>query len=392
MANVVFLESGTSASQTTAFYSSFSATVPTSVTTPTFSGPRSLACDSTGSNTTCVALRTGVMADAGRRVSVYFRVSALPGTNANFISAVDSGNTTTIWRLQLQTNGKLRFVGTGNGTSGNTVLSANNWYRVVVANTITDSTHNSFKCWLQDVQAGGAIPAAAELTETNLTLAAAGQSRLQLGWTTAPGASIVVYFQHVYVDDGTDLADPASSGPPSNAPLLVTNKFANASAVYASNANYATRGTGAINEQPISTTNGQNITNNTATGEYSTAIQAADLGDADVIGATLIGSMGWLFCSGISTDQIVLLNTAATPTVAITSSSTVVFAPNTSSSYPQDSANRSIGIKRPTGNSTDSIYGDGGILIAYTSPLGRSLFGTPYGAGGQRQMQQLLAT
>src|ERR1051326_3244361 len=111
----------------------------------------------------------GVIADAGRRISFYFRKTANPSSITRTIISV-----TAEWSLGISSTRKL-VLGAESGTStGATTLLNNTWDRITIASTITNISTNQFRVFLDD-------GTSAECTLSNKTLTSTGTADLSLG-------------------------------------------------------------------------------------------------------------------------------------------------------------------------------------------------------------------
>jgi len=141
MAVTKFMESGTDATQDLSFWSSSIGTVA-SATNQSHTGPRSIEASAGAGNSNSWVLRSGVLADAGRRISFYVRWSMLPTSSGPyFVKAMKADGTTTVWIMDLLSTGHLLIAGQGatSGT-GTANISANTWYHITISYTITNTS------------------------------------------------------------------------------------------------------------------------------------------------------------------------------------------------------------------------------------------------------------
>src|SRR3990167_4845723 len=110
------------------------------------SGLASWKADSGAGNAAAYLRKTAILADAGRRISVYFRFNAFPANVMSILTLFDS--TEGLWSLEVQVNpsGVLSF----EGVTGST-LSTGIWYRICLAYTITSSTISEFRVYLNGI-------------------------------------------------------------------------------------------------------------------------------------------------------------------------------------------------------------------------------------------------
>lgn len=344
MPNTTWMEPGSDATQNTGLFTGTSGTVTSDTTVPADTGPRSIKFDSTGSNVIATVNRSGILADVGRRITMYRRFDSLPSSDSNIITFVDAAGAATIARLQLRTTGKLRFVGSTSGADGSATMPTTTFVRISIAYTITSTSVNEFRCWIDGV---------ADATASNLTLAATGTDRLYIGWVTIPGASKVTYARDIYVDDGSDLTDVGN--------VKVTAKLP--TAVNANTWN-TTGGTGAVNERPINDANFKQETTTTQLNQNYN-LETAGAGDVNISSKTIIGCMAWVrskisATSGAPTPKITFngIDYAVTLTTGILYYFKVVDSPT----YPSDAAG--IGMVS-SGAAGDTFLYECGVLVAY---------------------------
>jgi hypothetical protein len=363
--NVNWAESGGEATQDLKFWSTTSTGVGDTLDVSTVNprtGTRSIRIVHASSNATFVR-RDNCLVDGGTRLFLGQSLTALPTADTAFLSIMNSSSTAIV-RLFITSTGAVKLiaaVGTLSKTSATTPIIANTYHRITWAFRLTNATTDyAMKVFVDDIEVLSA-------TNTDGTINSVGANRFQWGVVLNPAnwSGTAYADDFVVLDVSTEANDAAKLAAAGN--LHVTTKFADSGTVYASNSNYTNIGTGAINERPPSATNAKTITSNTATGEFSSAIEAAAAGDIDISAATYLGAVGWAYASGLATDQLVLMNTPAIPSPAIASTIALVTSPFTSASYPQDGTNRTIGIRRPTGGTADSVYADGGVLVVYIS-------------------------
>jgi hypothetical protein len=310
----------------------------------------------------------GVLADAGRRISVRVRFDHTPdpaaGTGIIRIMTSASGN---IAEVRLDSAGKLRlYAGSTGGTlqqTGSTTLSMNGttWYRIAFCYTITSSTVNEFRVYLN-----GTL----ELTASNVAAQTTGTSHLRVGWTgTTAGANKVMYSQDHYVDDSSALTDPGDVRVTGKMPAS-TSGTTNAWTLVGS----APNRWDAVDERPASTTNRYT---QTATGQVSEQflVEADAVGDDDITGATVLGKTGWAHyavAAGAGSTLISMHLQGSLITLTTTAASGVYQTHFKVATSAHGSADL-IGL-RSSGTTADSQFAEAGILIAYiagAAPSGR---------------------
>ncbi len=143
--------------------------------------------------------KSGVLDDAGRRTSCWrYFPETTPTGGGGIVACTDAAGTAAI-SINLGTAAKLSIVSGGGSTVGLTVLSDSTWYRISLSYTITNSTTYEARLYLD-----GNL----EATRTAGTLVTTVTERFQLNLGTTLGTDFVSHADLVYIDDGTDLADP----------------------------------------------------------------------------------------------------------------------------------------------------------------------------------------
>ena len=344
------MEAGTDATFGFEFYSSTTGTVssdPAQVQT----GLRSIKCDSTGSGLEASVLKQGILDDAGRRISCYFRFSTLPTADTDILIAWASGDTSNPWSLRLRTSGKLALWSASQlGTDGST-LSINTWYRISVAYKITSTTVYDLRVFVNGVL---------DISVTNGTaLFTTGTLDLAVGWIGDGTNNAITNVDDLYVDDSAALTDPGN--------IHITAKLPNSNNVNNFNtaigANPANRWTN-VNERALSETNGWGD-NAASTQLENYTLQTAAVGDVDISAATIIARMAWIWAKQLiavaGTPGIT--NNGTTTGITLTTTSTLYTDIVDSSIYPSDVAGigmRSAGV---AADATDLF--ECGMLIAY---------------------------
>jgi hypothetical protein len=311
----------------------------------------------------------GVLADAGRRISVRMRFDHTPdpaaGTGIIRIMTSTSGN---IAEVRLDSAGHLRlYAGSTGGTlqqTGSTTLSMNGttWYRIAFCYTITSSSVNEFRVYLDGTQ---------ELTASDVASQTTGTSHLRVGYTgTTAGANKVMYSQDHYVDNDTGLTDPGNVRVTGKMPASISGTT-NAWATVGSGTNRWDR----VDERPASTANRYTQTANTQVIEQF-LVEADSVGDDDLTGATVLGKTGWAHyavAAGAGSTLISMYLQGGLFTLTTTAASGVYqthFKVATSAHASADL----IGL-RSSGTTADSNFAEAGILIAYTTATSVSITG-----------------
>lgn len=352
-----FLESGTDATQDLSFWTS-TAGASSSSTAASHTGPRSVLLFTSSPATTASVGKTGILADAGSRISVYFRFDTLPPSSVNTIQ-IRQSSTNVVYAIQLNNAGTLRFVPTGvTPVNGTKVLNVNTWYRISIGYTITNSTTFVFNAYINGVL---------ENTMNSGTLTNVTSNQLFLLNSSTTGTNASMYFDDIYVDSLTTANDPGN--------IIVTNKrpVANGAAnafttqIGSGGSGYGTGHAPQVNEQPLSVTNGWSIASaSLLTEEYT--IEASNVGDVNVSNPryALVDYMGWIHAKrgATATDRNIVVNGSATA-VTLTTTATTYLKAAGSTTYP--SGNTAIGMNNNSVNNLVSFY-ECGILLAYKLP------------------------
>lgn len=318
----------------------------------------------------------GVMADAGRRISFWIYLSVLPtGTGETIVRVLTSGGTT-CYVLQITSGGVLQlrstFDGTQLGSNGST-LAAATWYRIALAQVLTSTSNYTIKTYLN----GGASPDIS-ITGASGNLNSVSSADLTIGIGQSHG--VTAYYQHVFVDNGTDGLDPAGAGNH----LYLTAKLPTGNGAnnqYTANGSASGTGTGNaryINTRPYTTADFLNQTSGGSLDE-DFAIQANSAGDDDISsGCTIIAHRAWQIAR--------LTGSGATPTVSHFDNAVVTaFTPNAtfttatthdtvSATYP--STQPICGQRSTKGSGKVPAFCAAGVIIAYTKAAGTQFTST----------------
>jgi len=275
---ITFLESGTDATQGLEFYASTAGTV-TSSSTVARTGPRSLKFDGTTVNAIAPPGSANV---ASGRASFWMRWDgslSSGGNNCNPIGICDGSTSDAMLidndtlgadRFQLKNNGTTRVT----GTLDTSTLASDTWHHFAIAWTRTSSSVNRFKFWIN-----GTL----DIDATNVTWNATGQDQFRIGHMNVSGAPNLTYIDDIYVDDDSSLIRPGD--------IRVTAKLP----VSETTSNWDTDvGTGAVNERPLSVTNGKQHAAATDVQENFT-LEGAGEGDANCSDNRIIAHCGWVY-------------------------------------------------------------------------------------------------
>ncbi len=337
---ITFLEAGTAATYGLEFYASVVGTV-TSDSGTVHTGLRSLKVGTYSQAFT----PTGVVADAGTRISFYMNMAALSSSKTDMIGP--HGGSGYSFVLGCNSTGKLLFRdASGVETAGTFTVTAGVWIRICLAYTITSPSVNHIKIYVN-----GTI----DIDVTNATMnASANELTFNNGGIVyGPPATGGIFFSDIYVDGDSTLADTGD--------IRVTAKLPSATNT---NGFDTTGGSGAVNERPLSTTNfKQHAAISDVQQNYT--LETAAGGDVDVSAATLVGRCAWLWAKGAAggagTPKI--MDNGTETAIVLTSSAALFSLRTTSSTYPSNAAG--IGM-RSTNNADDTFLYECGTLLAYT--------------------------
>jgi len=356
-ATTIFMESGTDATQDFTFYSSTSGTVTSDSSAP-ITGTRSILLNTSSPATLAFANSpAATMADAGRRITFRCKFDTIPAADA-VIFQVRNASSNNVLQLGVNSTANLKLLNTGViSVTGTTVLRVNTVYRVAFSYIITSAS-----VWTVNVFLNGKL----EITQNSGTLTNTTGTNFRLTVAAAAGANVKFWFDDVFLDNGTDLADPGN--------IIVTNKRPNANGaangfttqIGAGGSGYGTGHSPQVNEQPLSTTNGWSIASASALTEQYT-IEGAATGDVDVSRRdySLVDYMGWIDAKTASagTRNIVLAGVATN--ITTTTSFALYTKVAGSTTYP--STNTAIGMNNNSVNNLTSLA-ECGILLAYKLP------------------------
>lgn len=361
---VLFAEPGGSPQQGAGLFSSTSGSIAVdnlaSPAPPSGSNGYSIKADTTASPATAFVARTALLGSNGR-VSGYFMFANVSGSDSvQSLRILDSGGTGVAGVTFTQTQAVALNDGSGTvaptvwGTSAGT-YNLNQWYRWAVTWNWTSQTVNAFKLYIDGVQI---------VSVTNKTLLGTlAPNVLRLGWGGAvPGASRVMRFAHVYVDDDSSLADPGDVRCTAKQYVGTSEDATNNAFDTALGTAVATLGSRylALSERPNNDSNGWQHAATTQKIETFT-LQAASAGDADIAAATLIGWMHWVRTKTASAATLTNTDNSVDVTgISNTTTITNFLHLTTSATYPTGR----FGVKS-TGTTTDSFFYEGGIVAAY---------------------------
>ena len=357
MPSCVFMESGGQATHGLEFYSS-SAGAATVDGTVTRNGPKSIKLNTSSPAVDARVTRTGVLADAGRRISFWFRFSAAPAASSAFCRALNSGGTARV-RIRLTTSRTLSVEGVGASTvTGSTVLSVDTWYRITFSYSITSTTIYTAKVYIN-----GTL----EATANTGTLTGTGTVDIDWQADTTNGTNRLMYFSDIYIDDGTDSSDPGKIGVTYKAPNANTNINEFDTGVGASPANRWEN----VDDRPISAATGWQQAASAEAEEVYT-LQNRITGDLDIGRYPIVAVCGWVWAKqttgGGGSPAIFVSSTGYS--ITLTSTAALHTKLLTQDTYPNSDDPTPYGIgMRSGGTADDTFLYECGCLIAYEEKI-----------------------
>lgn len=300
---------------------------------------------------TSVLGKPGVLSDSGSRMSAYIYINTLPSSTSTFMRASTSGLATVV-SLRLTSTGVLQIWDANGqiGSSGST-LSTGVWYRVSFAYTITSTTVNEFRVFLNGIQ---------NISVSNATVANTGSDNFRISSLSSSS----IRFSDIYVDDSSALTDTGD--------IWVTAKRPNANGsttnfttqIGSGGSGYGAGHTPQVNERPNSDSNGWSVvvTGSSITENY--AIEGRATGDIDLSSATIVDYMGWIRAKSLTSETGTINLTGSSTNISLTSTTATFLKVKGSSTYPSGDA---IGMTTATTSTTVSIY-EAGIVVAYLAP------------------------
>lgn len=301
---------------------------------------------------------TGILADAGRRITMYIYLNALPTTAAASLFGVNAAGGA-ICLVRLTTAGTLQLWNSTTaqvGTDGAT-LSTGIWYRLCLSYTITNGTTNRFVLFKDTVQT---------ISVTNGTFdTPTGSNRVKIG-NTDSNAGLDFRSSDHYVDDSSALTDTGDVWVTAKRPFAngTTNGFT--TQVGAGGSGYGTGHAPQVNERPLSTSNGWSMigAGSAVIEEYN--IESVSVGDMNLTGKTLVDYAGWVSINSLAGETINVILDGASLAQAITSSATVYTKFKGSTTYPAGTGT-DLGVQTDTSLTTVTLN-ECGVLVAFIGP------------------------
>ncbi len=350
----VFMESGTDATQDLTFYASTSGTVA-SDSGQAYTGPRSLKCTTVSGTAGFVTAPVGSAADAGTRISFYFRFDSTPSAGDQFFVTRNSG-TATGFRIRWNAGSVISLKSSAGVqlAAGTTALSTNTWYRISIAYTITSTTVYSVSVWINGVLEMSVVNGAA--------LFAIGTNQFSLSAEGTGNRN--TWFDNIYADNSAAVTDTGNVLVTAKRPIAngTTNGFT--TQIGSGGSGYGTGHAPQVNEQPLNTANGWSVAaaGSAVTEEYN--VEGRAIGDVDIAsGVSIVDLCGWAYAKALVSETGQLVLNGATPSVTIPTSNTMLTAFAGATNYPAG-AGTDIGLVTSTTVTTVSLF-ECGILVAY---------------------------
>lgn len=304
-----------------------------------------------GTNGFFAVQRSGVVSDAGTRISIYFFIHTLPTATAALFT-VGSGATQEV-AVKITSGGVLQlFEKTVQiGTNGST-LSTGIWYRISLAYTVSSTTVNNFRLFKN-----GTL----DISVTNATITNTGITLFVVGFGTSDATFDLRSSDH-YVDNSSSLTDTGNIWVTAKRPFSngTTNGFT--TQIGSGGSGYGTGHAPQVNERPLSTTNGWSIINagSVTTEEYT--IEDVASGDIDIMSATIVDYTGWVCASSVTSETASIIVAGSTSNISLTSTATIFTKIAGSSTYPAGGTD--IGVVTSATITTVGLY-ECGILVAF---------------------------
>lgn len=306
-----------------------------------------------------------VLADAGRRISFYFRFNGTPNLAntyylTDFIDINQNTQNATLYMLGLGSTNNLVLMSNNDPTSlaqvlgtSSITLAQNTDYQISLAYKITSGTVNTFTVFLNGSQV---------ISSTNAHLNSVTSGELSMGaFQVGPGTFVNYYFSHFFIDNGT----ANSLGPVHiTAKLPFANGNTNGFTTSGTASSYGSGNARYVNYRPLQTTTA-NVSKVGAgaaiTEEYN--IEGASIGDIDISQGTIVDNMGWLYAKSATTQTDEIIVNGGTSSIALTSTPTLFTKITSQNTYPAGTG-ADIGVITNTALTTTTLY-DAGVLVAY---------------------------
>lgn len=350
-----FMESGGDATSDISFWPTAFGTIAVD-STVSFTGPSSIKLTSENA----AAIKTGVLANAGRAITFRFRFDTIPASaNAQFTSLTTDALAGDTHNLYITTAGTIFSEPVGaTSVTGTKVLSVNTWYRIAIVYTVTNTTTFRF-----DVYVDGILDSSA----TAGTLTTANAQAFALVSSSNFGTGKFVWFDDIYINDNATYTDPGDVRVTAKRPNAngTTNGFS--TQIGAGGSGYGTGHAPQVNERPLSTTNGWSIVGagSAVTEQYN--VEAPGTGDVNTANFAIVDVGGWVFAKAAISETAQLILNGVNNAISLTSTNTAFLAYANSTSFPAGTGS-DIGLTTDTTVTTVSLY-EAGVMVAYRSAV-----------------------
>ncbi len=297
------------------------------------------------------AYKAGVGADAGRRVTGWFRIASLPADQEVHLHIFQTTGSLPVLILNITTAGVLQLSNEETGgsvkNSSGAALVVDTWYRIALSYAIA-ATNN----WDARVYVDGALFITASEADFNLSRVGGVD---YVAFYTGALESVTAYVSPIVIDDGADLADPGDLRC-IHAPYAAenTNSFDTAIGAARDASDYTN-----VNERPLSETNGWQHAAASIVEESYIIEQTLSVLDVNLTGKTIVGRMAWIWAKG-GTSTVQLINNGVDVPKTLTTVSALYTDITTSATYPTGA----FGMKS-SGTADDTFFYEGGCLIVW---------------------------
>lgn len=325
--------------------------------------------------TTVAYTNTGILADAGSRISVYLYINALPSSTVNFLGSFNSALESSVFSLALTSGGVLQlkqgdsFVQIG---SNGATLSTGQWYRISLAYTITSTSVNRFEVFVNGVSS---------ISVTNASLSFTGSSSFYIGIYFGNSTFDIRTSDH-YIDDSSSLTDTGNIWVTAKRPVSNGTAVEFTTQIGSGGSGYGSGHTPQVNERPLDTADGWSISTTTRkTEEYT--IEAKSVGDINISSATIVDYMGWVSANVDSTanspvHRIIVAGATTAKTLSTTARIYTQIAG--SSTYPTGNTDIGIDAQYTTTPHLTRLF-ECGVIVAFipgpTTSI-KTFLGNPY--------------
>lgn len=299
------------------------------------------------------ALGGAFAADTGGRFSFYNYTNVLPNATGTIFALTTAAFAAVTARLRMTSTGILQVwdANAQIGTNGATIV-AGTWNRITFAWTITSTTVNQFRVYVDGVLS---------ITVSNGTLANTGSADIEVG-NASGNTTLDMRSSDHYCDDSSALTDTGNVYVTAKRPFSngTTNNFT--TQIGAGGSGYGTGHAPQVNERPLSTTNGWSMigAGSLITEEYT--IEGSSVGDMNV--PAVIDFMGWIYASSALSESATIIVAGVGSSISLTNTNTMFLKVAGSTTYPVGGTD--IGIVTSATLTTVSLY-ECGIIFAFLS-------------------------